>query len=849
MRNVSSAWRRALFNDQRDYLRRVKITLKSGTVLNLTNENIWQSGFTVEDAVSSDNEFQLGGAIINKFSLAINNIYEDFSAYDFTNARVYVRVGLVTDEGTEYVEMGLYTVNSATYNGSIINLECLDDMAKFDQPYNEGTNKSTLTYPQTLEQIVLEACQKCGVTLGTLNFPHKSHEVATKPTDKNVTFREVLAWCAQIAGCYARMYVESEVAKLEISWYDQTALSNALDNLDGGIFDSHTPYYSTGDTANGGTFNPWNTGYVYDARDLNEDNGVHYINSLYTKDISVDDVVITGVKILVKTDDNDDPVHTELEGTSGYVVSIEENPLISTTTVDTIIAWLGQQLIGLRFRKASITHGSDPSIEAGDVALVFDGKGNSYPIVISRTVFNAGSAQQSVSAAQTPARNSAERFSAATRNYVAMRKVAKQERNVIEESIRQQLTANGGLHYTEEPEDPTDPQNTRKIYYLHNQTLLSESNIRIRFSQGGIAVTSNGTNPNPTWYGLTVSGEMLTNLLRSTGISFDWATGGTLTLGGYGNGKGQLLVNDASGNEVGRWNNSGISLTKGSINLGNGKFVVTNAGALTATSGTIGGLHIHDDYLYSGDYIDLVNDSPHSNDSMVYVGKGGICVYDYNGSASDTDIEITKHYLRFEMSGTDYGAIGVEPGDSSGFYLAGKVSYLNNALYNAQVRINRNSDVEVDIRPGLDVHGGLTVTGTKSRSVETEPYSKRLLYCYETSSPMFGDVGEGVIGSDGNCYVTIDPIFAETVNLSQYQVFLQKYGQGECYVSERKPSFFVVSGTEGLSFGWEIKAKQNDFDQLRLEMDLDTVSTENYRSYSTDAINHIQEIQHEREIT
>ena len=196
------------------------------------------------------------------------------------------------------------------------------------------------------------------------------------------------------------------------------------------------------------------------------------------------------------------------------------------------------------------------------------------------------------------------------------------------------------------------------------------------------------------------------------------------------------------------------------------------------------------------------------------------------------------------MSGTDYGAIGVEPGDSSGFYLAGKVSYLNNALYNAQVRINRNSDVEVDIRPGLDVHGGLTVTGTKSRSVETEPYSKRLLYCYETSSPMFGDVGEGVIGSDGNCYVTIDPIFAETVNLSQYQVFLQKYGQGECYVSERKPSFFVVSGTEGLSFGWEIKAKQNDFDQLRLEMDLDTVSTENYRSYSTDAINHIQEIQH-----
>lgn len=84
-------------------------------------------------------------------------------------------------------------------------------------------------------------------------------------------------------------------------------------------------------------------------------------------------------------------------------------------------------------------------------------------------------------------------------------------------------------------------------------------------------------------------------------------------------------------------------------------------------------------------------------------------------------------------------------------------------------------------------------------------------------APFFGDIGEGTIGEDGFCYVPIDPILAETVTLNQYQVFLQKYGAGDCWIQERKPGFFIVQGTPGLSFGWELKAKQADFDQLRME--------------------------------
>ena len=63
---------------------------------------------------------------------------------------------------------------------------------------------------------------------------------------------------------------------------------------------------------------------------------------------------------------------------------------------------------------------------------------------------------------------------------------------------------------------------------------------------------------------------------------------------------------------------------------------------------------------------------------------------------------------------------------------------------------------------------------------------------------MFGDIGEGVISDSGDCYVWLDPVFAETVESYGYQVFLQPYGRGEYYVSERKSAYFVSLVVLGL---------------------------------------------------
>lgn len=534
MNNVSSAWNRALLNDNRDYIEEVTILLAdNSTVLNISNANIWGGGFTIEDAVSEESNFQIGAAIINKFTLVLNNLYDEYNDYVFEDAVLTVRVGLVTEESTEMIQKGRYIVNSAKYNGSLITLECYDFMSKFDKPYDDS---SAVTYPATLDTIVRRACTSCGVTLATTDFPHKLYTVTERPESETTTCREVISWVAQIAGCFARM---NSLGYLELKWYNQSDLESVMDGLDGGSFDTSTPY-STGDAADGGTFNPWNTGYVYDGGAFTWTNKTHLISSIYSEDISVDDVVITGVRILVKTKDDSgsssETIRAFMSGTEGYVIEISENPFITVNNAQEIVNWLGTQLNGFTFRKANVSHGSNPAIEAGDVAVVFDRKGAAFPIVVSKTTFSVGSSQTTISAAQTPTRNSAARYSVETKNYVEMRKRLKTEmtaRQQAQADLAQRIASANGLYQTD-----VTTQGGGTKHYLHNKTNLNESDIQILVSDVGVTMTANGTDAQPTWYGLTVDGTLIANILSVSGINADWINAG------------QLVVEDQNGNET-----------------------------------------------------------------------------------------------------------------------------------------------------------------------------------------------------------------------------------------------------------------------------------------------------------
>lgn len=299
-------------------------------------------------------------------------------------------------------------------------------------------------------------------------------------------------------------------------------------------------------------------------------------------------------------------------------------------------------------------------------------------------------------------------------------------------------------------------------------------------------------------------------------VSADIIKGGTLKLGGENNVNGVFEMYDAQGALKGLWNNSTLS-ANGSL-------------ALNGNSNSTLQFNMGDDGYFKVDsnHVEMLY-SPNSN--PIYVGFGYIPfgmsrvyypVYVGNGvSAGDSynRVIITPTSISMAYGPHDYTQTNVLSVTENQFLYRG-----SNAIFYGDF---------------------LVYNGTKSRVVHTYQYADRLLYCYETPTPLFGDVGEGKIGDDGKCYVWLDPIFAQTITTTQYQVFLQRYGSGECWVSERNDNYFVAEGTPGLAFGWEIKAKQKDYDQRRLDRD-DELFTVPTQTYGADAAKYIDDMKKAR---
>ena len=100
--------------------------------------------------------------------------------------------------------------------------------------------------------------------------------------------------------------------------------------------------------------------------------------------------------------------------------------------------------------------------------------------------------------------------------------------------------------------------------------------------------------------------------INSGTMSADYIQGGTLTLGGYNNNYGQLIIKNSSGNIIGTWDRNGIDIDSGSIDIGNGKFSVSSEGKLTCQGADIQGT------IYSE------NDSSYYYKSWVRIDSGVI---------------------------------------------------------------------------------------------------------------------------------------------------------------------------------------------------------------------------------
>lgn len=549
MLNVSAKWQRAVMLDNNINVNCfADIVTASGEKIPISDSELWANGFEVNDSTSSNGTFTIGALIAGKLKIKLNNIYEDYNKYDFDKASVTAYVSKSFSDGTsEKLKIGEYRVSETSYDGSLITLTCLDNINNFNREYD-----SNLSYPTTAYEVVRDACIKCDVPFTMARFDNSDYVINEIPSDnQKLTYGQVIAYILQLSGLWGKCGHDGE---LLIGWYDMSQFGSQ--NYNGGTFSTKTTPYSDGDSVDGGNFTDYSSGDGADGGTFTETRNYHNIYTQKDLNVATDDVVITGVKVTVTSKEDKTKDVNALAGKEGYVVSISDNPFISADKAQTVANYIFKKIGGMRFRPLDATLLSNPLIESGDVALVTDRKQNTYSCFISNRTFTVGSGTKISCDAENASRNSADKFSNETKAVVQARKVAQAQLSVYDKQMQlltQLMSQSLGLFKTEQVQEDGSI-----IYIMHNKSDLKSSNIQWKMTANGMAVSSDY---GKTWNGgIDKDGNAIFNVMSAIGINFDWAHGGTLTLGGENNVNGKQYVKDANGKTLVTLDNKGIAL-------------------------------------------------------------------------------------------------------------------------------------------------------------------------------------------------------------------------------------------------------------------------------------------------
>lgn len=789
------------------------VTLATGEKLTLTSDRDFMISPNSYTEQGGSDGFPLGAAVSKTITLTIDNIDERYSKYDF----YYARIALYTE--TQYTEAyndyqtlrdinndvikdvendpiltfephiekmqeGVFTVLNPVAIGDVIELTAYDDMWKSDRTFS-----TQLTYPTTALQLLQEVCTSCGMVLGSPTFRNSDFSISSAPG--KTTGRKIIGYIAQLACGNAVI----QNGMLTIKTHDFSAFS--------GITDSTKP------------------------ESLKEDSGYHIFEDFASDpDIDTDNVVITGISTEVESKTGGD-AETVISGTDDYCIKIT-NPLIKGKE-QTVVNSIAEILVGVTLRKFSGDFFPNPTVEFMDLACVVDRKDKVYRTIVTTHEFSYLGGSSFKCDINSPERQAGEYYSEAAEIYNGIKKdVASNKNNISNmqnaiELLNTTLENAAGMY-----ESNAKQPDGSVVSFIHDKPTLAESKVVIKVTAEAIGLSNDGGKTYP--YGIILTGDLIARILYTVGINADYIISGKISS------KTGKVYFDLDNERI-----ACSSIIQPHTWYVDGEYMEGMLFEFTQKrNGTdrkdYGATFYKEGFVDDG--ITITPSTGSGNDKKNYITFGG----------DGLRLEYEKDgYLQFiPPENANSGSIIQKLGGITMGFIKNNSGFL---LDKTHVSLEVNDGGYVSLTTNGVSLGGKTVTctgkfvvnGTKNRNVKTEDYGDRLQYCYEMASPYFGDIGQGKTDGNGYAYIDISDIFSETVRTDlQYQVFLQKEGNGDIWIEEKEPTYFCVKGTPNLDFAWEIKAKQKDYEFERLEMN-DTESELSEPNYEKEGQSLIEE--------
>lgn len=508
MINVSNAFKKKIAEGY-PVIEEVDITFSDGTVKTV-NEEILNSGNDIVDGVDGSS-FPIGQTVCKSLQLSLDNSQEQWKNYYFYGAKLRVKLKMELDDGTtETINRGTFTVTTPEEYGEDVELTALDDMYKANKTYT-----TSLAFPQDAYVVLRDACQRCGISLGTGSGAMKHATFPIQSVPDGMTFRDVI-------GCIAM--IESANARIDNGGYLQLVKWD----FSGVNVDNAPTVDSEGFLKFGGGSVIDSSGYISPVGDwMIDSDGFLYLNEgvnapqrlrdyLSAPTLSTDNIVITGIQ--VKSGDA-----SYQYGSNEYVLQIE-NTLLQTNQLPVVAEWIGASLIGKQFRSMEGDLLYNPLIEFGDMARTYDRKENVYITPITYVASGLNGATTVKTQAESPIRGSSTYNSDALKTLIQAKKLVEVEKNARELAVgklEEAMKNASGLYET-----PVLQEDGSTITYLHDKPTLEESKTIIKFTAEAIGVSNDGGKTYP--YGFILTGDLITKILYAEGINADYINTGKL---------------------------------------------------------------------------------------------------------------------------------------------------------------------------------------------------------------------------------------------------------------------------------------------------------------------------------